>query len=271
MFFENIDKKEQEMLRQQAITGFGKMVLAGVRTEPQYSMGKAERRPIYEIVKTPGPIYSQNNLANLKFAKPPQWKIGDAKRSPLYSGEIYNYFKYGYDEASDLSKIPKKWEHIKGGAPTLDPRIRYDFSEKVPGPGRYDPDFRSKSQCMKAPTYVLGIRQNGCSLDLATGTGKNVAPWTYKQDNVVSLSQHPKFAKYSFQKAERKGLEEKVWTKNESYFVYSAFGNQIMTKKPTEPIQSMTKSTRDGRLKCGVFKSMMERQPQSIRIPMPKF
>ena len=124
---------------------------------------------------------------------------------------------------------------------------------------------------MKAPTYVLGIRQNGCSLDLATGTGKNVAPWTYKQDNVVSLSQHPKFAKYSFQKAERKGLEEKVWTKNESYFLYSAFGNQIMTKKPTEPIQSMTKSTRDGRLKCGVFKSMMERQPQSIRIPMPKF
>jgi hypothetical protein len=220
MIFENIDKKEQEMLRQQAITGFGKMVLAGIRTEPQYSMGKAERRPIYEIVKTPGPIYSQNNLSNLKFAKPPQWKIGDAKRSPLYSGEIYNYFKYGYDEASDLSKIPKKWEHIKGGAPTLDPRIRYDFSEKVPGPGRYDPDFRSKSQCMKAPTYILGIRQNGCSLDLATGTGKNVAPWTYKQDNVVSLSQHPKFAKYSFQKAERKGLEEKVWTKNESYFLY---------------------------------------------------
>ena len=105
---------------------------------------------------------------------------------------------------------------------------------------------------------------------MATGTGINVAPWTYKQDNVVSLSQHPKFAKYSFQKAERKGLEERTWTKNESYFLYSSFGNQIMTKKPTEPIQSMTKSTRDGRLKCGVFKSMMERQPQSIRIPMPK-
>ena len=44
-----------------------------------------------------------------------------------------------------------------------------------------------------------------------------------------------------------------------------------MTKKNTEPIQSMTKSTRDGRLKCGVFKSMMERQPTSIRIPLPKF
>ena len=53
--------------------------------------------------------------------------------------------------------------------------------------------------------------------------------------------------------------------------MYSSFGNQIMTKKTTEPIQSMTKSTRDGRLKCGMFKSMMERQPTSIRIPLPKF
>jgi hypothetical protein len=85
------------------------------------------------------------------------------------------------------------------------------------------------------------------------------------------LSKHPKFAKYSFQKAERKGLEEKIWTKNESYFLYSAFGNQIMTRKTTEPIQSMTKSTRDGRLKCGVFKTMMERQPTNIKIPLPKF
>ena len=44
-----------------------------------------------------------------------------------------------------------------------------------------------------------------------------------------------------------------------------------MNTKNTEPMQSMTKSTRDGRLKCGVFKSMMERQPTSIKIPLPKF
>ena len=102
MIYINIDKKEQEMLRHQANTGFGKMVLAGIKTEPQYSIGKAERRPIYEIIKTPGPIYSHNNVSNLKFNKPPEWKIGDGKRSPLYSGEIYNYYKYAYDEASDL-------------------------------------------------------------------------------------------------------------------------------------------------------------------------
>ena len=39
------------MLRHQANTGFGKMVLAGIRTEPQYSIGKAQRSPIYEIIK----------------------------------------------------------------------------------------------------------------------------------------------------------------------------------------------------------------------------
>ena len=247
------------------------MVLANLKTEPQYSMGKANRPPIYNIIKTPGPIYSQEKSSNIKFSKPPQWKIGTSNRAPLHSGEIYNYFKYPYDKSSDISLIPKRWENVKGGAPTLEPRIRFDFTEKVPGPGRYDPIYKSRSQCKTEPSYFLGIKPKGCSIDTPTGTGINVAPWTYKQDNVKALSQHPNFAKYSFQKAPRKGLEEKVWTKNESYYVYSAFGNQIMTKKTTEPILSMGKSTRNGRLKCGVFKSMMERQPQPIKIPLPNF
>lgn len=247
------------------------MVLGNLITEPQYSMGKAQRPPIYEIIKTPGPIYSHDKISNLKFSKPPQWKIGTSNRSPLALNEIYNYYKYPYDENSDISTFPKKWESIKGGAPTLEPRIQYDFTEKVPGPGRYDPNYRSKSQCRTAPSYFLGIKPSGCSIDTPTGTGINVAPWSYKQEKFINLSKHPTFSKYSFQKTERKGLEEKVWTKNESYFVYSGFGNQIMTKKTTEPIQSMTRSTRDGRLKCGVFKTMMERQPTSIKIPLPKF
>jgi hypothetical protein len=44
-----------------------------------------------------------------------------------------------------------------------------------------------------------------------------------------------------------------------------------MTQKPTLPIQSIGKETRDGRINRGMFKSMMERQPQQIRINMPKF
>ena len=64
---------------------------------------------------------------------------------------------------------------MEGGAPTLEPnRIRYDFTEKVPGPSRYDPDYRRESQCSKAPSYILGLKPGGCSLDMATGTGINV-------------------------------------------------------------------------------------------------
>ena len=46
------------MLSHQANTGLGKMVWTGIKTEPQYSIGKAQLSPIYEIIKTPGPIYS---------------------------------------------------------------------------------------------------------------------------------------------------------------------------------------------------------------------
>jgi len=51
------------------------MVLAGIRTEPQYSIGKAERPPVFENIKTPDPIYSQSKTSNIKFAKPPEWRV----------------------------------------------------------------------------------------------------------------------------------------------------------------------------------------------------
>ena len=48
-----------------------------------------------------------DNLSNLKYDKYPSWKIGDGKRNSLYSGEIYNYYKYPNDENSDISKITR--------------------------------------------------------------------------------------------------------------------------------------------------------------------
>jgi hypothetical protein len=263
--------KEQEFLQHQARTGFGKMILAEKPTAPKYSIGKAKRQPLYSSSNTPGPIYSLRAGLNMKYDRPPEWKIGDSKRSPLYSNEIFEYYKHDYDENSDLSKIPKKWNHIIGGAASLEPRIKYDFSEKVPGPGRYDANYSAKSQAYRAPTYPLQFKTKFNSLDLSTGTGRNVGPNSYNQDNLNALSQHSKFPVYSFNKEKRQGMANKIWTKNESYFLYSSIGTQIMTQKPTEPIQSLPKSTRDGRLKQGMFKSMMERQPQKIRIQMPKF
>ena len=37
----------------------------------------------------------------MKYDRPPEWKIGDSKRSPLYSNEIFEYYKHDYDENSD--------------------------------------------------------------------------------------------------------------------------------------------------------------------------
>ena len=80
----------------------------------------------------------------------------------------------------------------------MDPKNRYDFSEKTPGPGRYDPKYESQKPRM--PCYFLGIKTSQNSpLDLKTGTGKNVAPWTYNQDKVSKLSGHRDFPVYSFQ------------------------------------------------------------------------
>ena len=48
-------------------------------------------------------------------------------------------------------------------------------------------------------------------------------------------------------------------------------GNQVQSKKKTEEMVKIGKSTREHEKKRGMFKSMMERQPVSIKIPMPKF
>lgn len=245
------------------------MILAEHKTNPKYSIGKAKRKPLYEFTSTPGPIYSQDNCEYLKYHSDPKWKIGDSKRPPLYSNERYDYYNYPYDKDTDLGAIPKKWKHIPGGAATLEPRIKYDFTEKVPGPGRYEPNY--EAQKPRDPSYPLGLKLKSASLSLSTGTGINVAPWSYDQSKVGSMSTHKNYPVFSFQKDKRKGLNQKIWTKNESYYLYSSIGTQIMTHKPTMPIESIGKQTREERNKCGMFKSMMERVPQSVRISMPKF
>ena len=247
------------------------MVLAEFKTHPKYSIGKGQRRPLYETTSTPGPIYSTSNTSDLKYGRPPKWKIGDSKRPELYSNERYDYYNHPYNKDTDLGNLPKRWNRISGGAIALEQKIKFDFNEKSPGPGRYDPKYEVQSQKQRMPTYFLGLKSGNGDLTLKTGTGINVAPWTYNQDKTTSLSQHKDFPKYSFQKDTRKNLGNKIWTKNESYYVYSSIGNQIMAQKPTMPIESFTKSSRETRSKCGMFKSMLENQPTRINIPMPKF
>ena len=104
-----------------------------------------------------------------------------------------------------------------------------------------------------------------------TGTDQTVGPGKYRPESAVYHSHHPKFPIYSVGKAKRQPLYNKPWTKSKAYWIYSSMGNQVQSKKKTEEMVKIGKSTREREKKRGVFKSMMERQPMTIRIPMPKF
>jgi hypothetical protein len=106
---------------------------------------------------------------------------------------------------------------------------------------------------------------------MQTGTGEGVGPGRYRVESAKYTSKHKLFPQYSIGKEKRKPLYNSNWTKNETYFMYSSCGNQVMSKKKTEPRGKVGKSTRDAEAKRGVFKSMMERPRTAIRIPMPKF
>ena len=43
------------------------MVLGTLKTNPQYSIGKAQRSPMYEIIKTPGPIYKHQYINTIIY------------------------------------------------------------------------------------------------------------------------------------------------------------------------------------------------------------
>ena len=151
----------------------------------------------------------------------------------------------------------------------MDPRIKYDFREKTPGPGRYTPSVKCTKP--RSAKYFIGEKTGNSALKLLTGTDQTVGPGKYRPESAVYHSHHQKFPKYSIGKGKRPPLNPKPWTKNESYWIYSSMGTQAQSKKRTEEMVRIGKSTRDREKKRGTFKSMMERQPVSIRIAMPKF
>lgn len=246
------------------------MVLASEKSAPKFSIGKCQRKNLYEFSETPGPIYSFFSSFDSRHISSPQWKIGSSPRTTIRNGEIYEYAKIKYERNNDLSLLPHAWRRIPGGACVLARRGNSKVSDCKPGPGRYDPKVEVRSQSVRPPSFVMGLRTENEGIFNNEGAGKNVAPWTYKQDMFGKLSIHPSLPSYSFQHSKRKDLAAKPSTKKESYFLYSSLGAQIMAQKPTMPANSMPKETREGRKKTGIFKSMMERNPKSVRISMPK-
>ena len=218
---------------------------------------------------TPGPKYNVPEVSSYKFENSHKWRIGTAIRRPLNNGEKYEYYNHIYKQKDDLSRFPKKWGKTVGGAIGLDPRIKYDYREKTPGPGRYTPSMKSIKP--KSAKYFIGEKTGYSALNLMIGTNKEVGPGKYRPESAIYHSHHQRFPIYSFTKDKRKPLNPKPWTKSESYWIYSSMGNQVQSKKKTEEMVKIGKSTREREKKRGTFKSMMERQPMSIKIAMPKF
>jgi hypothetical protein len=124
-----------------------------------------------------------------------------------------------YDDKYDFAKSKKKWKKITGGAMLLEKRIKYDYREEVPGPGRYEPQIKNVVQ--RAPSYYLGEKSNFNSLNLNTGTNEVVGPGAYDVVEAKKTSKHHDSPKWTIGKDKRKGLNLKTWTKNETYQNYS--------------------------------------------------
>ncbi len=67
----------------------------------------------------------------------------------------------------------------------------------------------------------MGEKSNYTSLKLFVGTNEIVGPGHYKVQDAKITSIHTDYPKYSIGKDKRKGLNNKVWTKNETYEIYS--------------------------------------------------
>ena len=104
-----------------------------------------------------------------------------------------------------------------------------------------------------------------------TGTNKEVGPGKYRPESAAYHSNHRKYPVYSIGKGKRPPLNPKSWANKETYWIYSSMGTQVQSKKKTEEMVKIGKSTREREKKRGTFKSMMERQPMTIKIAMPKF
>lgn len=241
-----------------------------------YSFSKAERfsQPggtLGSQKNTPGPDYLVPSVTNYKYSNSAKWRIGTAKRQPPNNNEKYEYFNHVYNEKEDLSKYPKRFNRTLGGAIGTEARIKYDFREKTPGPGRYTPSIKSTRP--HTAQYFIGEKTGGSALNILTGTNKDVGPGKYRPESVTYHGHHPKFPKYSIGKSERPPLNPVPLTKNAGFGknVYSSMGKQIQSKKKSEEEVIIGTSTRDREKKRGTFTSMMERRPMTIRIAMPKF
>ncbi len=272
IYFYILVVKDIEEAKRRAYTSFGKLILSEEKNNPIWSLGKANRfckaGVEFSIPFSPGPKYPPTREDNYKYRTSQQWRIGDSIRKPLHPGEKYSYYDYPYSKKDDISSFPKKWKKIRGGSMPLEPKIKYDFRERTPGPGRYNPSLNLVRP--HAFNYVIGEQIDSLTFKLLNGTGEVVGPGKYDVIKSKKTSIHRNFPKWSLGKAKRKDPFNKTWTKNETYEIYSSVADQIRTHKKSEPKINIGNSTREVEKIRGVFATTMARTPAKVTIPLPK-
>lgn len=121
---------------------------------------------------------------------------------------------------------------------------------------------------IRPPSYFLGEKSNKFAIQLQVGTSDKVGPGKYITEEKYT-SKHQLPPQWSVPKQTRKPLILNTPTKNQTYYMYSAMGNQVMSKKKTEVKNSIGRESKD-KVKRGIFSAHMSFKPTPIRIAHPK-
>ena len=120
------------------------------------------------------------------------------------------------------------------------------IDETSPGPGRYSPRIKYARYHNGSAGY-MGMKMNDNLLLLKTGTNSEVAPTSYEIGNKSQYHKYVHSPMFSFGNDKRQALHKKLNTKQETYALYSSFGDQIMAPKDSRPQFSFGKANRFGR------------------------
>lgn len=135
----------------------------------------------------------------------------------------------------------------------------------TPGPGRYNPKVEPVK--LRPPSYYMAEKTNKFAIKLETGTDEKVGPGKYVTEGKYT-SKHNTPSKWSIPKQPKKPIIINTPSKNQTYFIYSSLGNQIISKKKTEVQNSIGKEAKD-RMVRGTFSAHLSFRPTRISLPLP--
>ena len=190
----------------------------------------------------------------------------------MADNEKFEYFKHPdrkpFIDRSQNIYNQTKWTKVKGGAIGHDEKMNEDKKRaQTPGPGNYNPILKQVKK--RPPSYFLGEKNSELSIKLMVGTNDKVGPGSYVTEGKFT-SKHQLSPHWKMPVSKRRPLSSKPVAKTETYYLYSAIGDQVMSNKKTEVKNSIGKEKKDKQNIRGIFPAHMSFKPASIALPHPK-